>query len=104
MEDGKKRIWGLRKARLHAALAMLSEAVKAYTRVQNGVSKGPNQSGRPHLTNETERERGLGPAELPSKERKNDSQRARGTTRSQARESSIGKMRGSSNPVQRERS
>jgi len=31
---------GLRKARLHAALTMLSEAMVAYTRIQNGVVKG----------------------------------------------------------------
>jgi len=34
------RFKGLRKARLHTALSMLSEAMFAYTRVQNGVLKG----------------------------------------------------------------
>jgi hypothetical protein len=34
------RVRGLRKARLHTALSMLSEAMFAYTRVQNGVLKG----------------------------------------------------------------
>ena len=34
------RARGLHKARLHAALAMLSEAVNAYTGVQKGVAKG----------------------------------------------------------------
>lgn len=34
------RVKGLRKARLHTALSMLSEAMFAYTRVQNGILKG----------------------------------------------------------------
>jgi hypothetical protein len=34
------RVRGLRKVRLHTALSMLSEAMVAYTRVQNGVVKG----------------------------------------------------------------
>lgn len=34
------RVRGLQKARLHTALSMLSEAMVAYTRVQNGVVKG----------------------------------------------------------------
>lgn len=34
------RVRGFRKARLHIALSMLSEAMVAYTRVQNGVVKG----------------------------------------------------------------
>jgi len=34
------RVKGLRKAMLHTALSMLSEAMFAYTRVQNGILKG----------------------------------------------------------------
>ena len=34
------RARGLRKARVHASLVMLSEALVAYTRVQNGVTEG----------------------------------------------------------------
>jgi hypothetical protein len=34
------RVRGLRKARLHTALSMLSEAMVAYTRIQSGVVKG----------------------------------------------------------------
>jgi len=34
------RVKGLRKARMHTALSMLSEAMFAYTRVQNGILKG----------------------------------------------------------------
>ena len=34
------RVKGLLKARLHTALSMLSEAMFAYTRVQNGILKG----------------------------------------------------------------
>ena len=34
------RVKGLQKAMLHTALSMLSEAMFAYTRVQNGVLKG----------------------------------------------------------------
>ena len=34
------RVKGIQKARLHTALSMLSEAVIAYTRVQNGVTGG----------------------------------------------------------------
>lgn len=37
---GSLRARGLGKARLHTALAMLSEAMVAYARVQNGVAKG----------------------------------------------------------------
>ena len=34
------RVKGLQNARLHTALSMLSEAMFAYTRVQNGALKG----------------------------------------------------------------